>query len=269
MLCAMLRLLSSIAFVVWLGALFGCGDGRPKSYPVLDSPLPPTFEGAEKAVAVIVEMIEVDGVLFSDWGLSNTLEPTRATPLRRSVQEWLRSNRARLVETVVVQGSDGKRSESKSVREVVYPSEYRYPIISRTETTIDPKDKNKTTKTTTEERMRGVAATGHVFSIQEVGTVLAVDCTIDSEAGTVTVDLAAELVHQMENLEWQAKSGEDVDTFEAPSFDRNSFRTSLTLQPGVYGFVGNGPLPESEQSKEFSNPTLLVFLRTDLNQPNP
>lgn len=267
MLAAMFRLLNVVAFVVCQIVLAGCGDGRPKNYPVLDAPLPPPVKGAEKSATIIVEMIEVDGALFSDWGLSNTLEPTRATPLRRAVQDWLRKDRARLVETIVVQGKDGTRSESKSVREVVYPSEYRYPIITKTETTTDPKDKNKKTTTTTEERMRGVAATGQVFSQQDVGTVLAVDCAIDAE--TVTVSLAAELAHQMENLEWQAKSGEDVDTFESPSFDRNSFQTSLTLQSGVYGLVGSGTLPESKQSNEFSNPTLLVFLRADLNQPNP
>lgn len=248
--------------------LGGCGEDLPKSYPVLDAPVPPTVPGAETSATIILEMIEIDGVKFSEWQLANTLEPTRATPLRRSVQDWLREDKARLVETVVVHGKDGARSETKSVSEIVYPDEYRYPTMKTTETVTDPKDGNKTKTTTVEERMSGVAATGHAFATREAGTVLEVDCWIDSKARTVKIELAAELVHYFGNLEWQAVSGEDVDRLSAPVFDKNSFRTSLVLQSGVYGIVGSGAMPEAARSRKFSNPTLLVFVRADLNLPS-
>jgi len=272
----MLRVPITLKVSICLLALTGCGKDEPvepKSYPVLDAPMPPPPAGAETSVSIMVEMIEADGGMFSDWQLDSTLEPTRATPLRRVVQEWLHEGSAALLETMVVHGKSGNRAESKSVREIVYPSEYLYPIKRTTVTTTDPKKKptdiDRTVTETTGERIRGVAPTGHVFATREAGTVLQVDSTVDPIARTVQIDLATELVHYFENLDWQATGHGETGQFTAPVFDTNSFRTSLTLQSGVYGIIGSGTLPPDIQSQNFSNPILLVFIRADLNQVNP
>lgn len=274
----MLRVTFSFVVVFTAGLLCGCGEEdtsskMPDHYAVLDRPLPPVSEKLPAAAIVILEMIEVDGRMLNDWTLENSLDPTRATPLRRDVQEWIRQDKARIVETAAIHVQHDMRAKTSSVREIIYPSEYRYPVKTTTVTTTDtkkkPKDKTRTTKETTEEVIKGVAATGHVFKMREVGTVLEVEATIDPAGDTIKINLASELVHYFENLEWQAKRDDDIEQFTSPMFEKNAYQTSFTLQNGIFGLIGSGTLPKPVRSEHLTDSLLLVFVRADTNQSKP
>jgi len=245
----------------------------PDHYLVLDRPPPPTSENLPPAAIIILEMIEVDGRLLDDWTLEHSPDPTAATPLRREVEEWIRQDKARIVETSAIHAQSGQNAKTSSVREVIYPAEYRYPVKITTVTTTDPKkdpkDKTRTVKKSTEEVIKGVAATGHVFKTREVGTILQVEAIIDPNSNLVEVRLRSELIHYFENLEWQAVRGDDVEHFTSPTFEKNAYQTSFTLQNGVFGLIGSGTLPKQIRSEQFTNPILLVFVRADTNQPKP
>jgi len=258
--------------------LIACGEeeeqrNMPDHYSVLDRPFSPPSKNLPPAAIVILEMIEVDGSLLNDWTLEHSLDPTRATPLRRDVQEWIRQNKARIIETSAIHVQNKKRAKTSSVREIIYPSEYRYPIKTTTVTTTDPKkdpkDKTRTTKETTEEVIKGVASTGHVFKTREVGTVLEVGVTIDPSSDTIKIDLASELVHYFENIEWQAMREDDIEKFSSPVFKKNAYQSSFTLQNGIFGLIGSGTLPEPIRSENLSDSILLVFVRADTNQSQP
>ncbi len=274
----MLRFSHTVIFVFIAVLLCGCGEEErlsmmPDHYAVLDGPPPPVSEKMPAAAIVILEMIEVDGRMLNDWTLEHSLDPTRATPLRREAQEWIRRDKARIIETAAIHVQNKKRAKTSSVREVIYPSEYRYPIKTTVVTTTDTKkklkDKTRTTKETTEEVIKGVAATGHIFKMREVGTILEVGATIDPAGDTIKIDLASELVHYFENIEWQAMREDDIEKFSSPVFEKNAYQTSFTLQNGIFGLIGSGTLPEPIRSGNLRDSILLVFVRADSNQSKP
>lgn len=274
----MLRFAHTFVFVFTTVLLCGCGEENmrsrmPDHYAVLDGPPPPVSEKIPAAAIIILEMIEVDGRMLNDWTLAHSLSPTRATPLRREVQEWVRQDKAHIIETAAIHVQNKKRAKTSSVREIIYPSEYRYPIKTTVVTTTDPKkgpkDKTRTTKETTEEVIKGVASTGHAFKMREVGTVLEVSATIDPAGDTIKIDLASELVHYFENIEWQAMRSDDIEHFTSPVFEKNAYRTSFTLQNGIFGLIGSGTLPKPVRSENLTDPILLVFVRADTNQSKP
>ncbi len=258
--------------------LSGCGDDKgrpvmPEHYAILDAPMPPASKNLPPAAIVILEMIEVDGRLLNDWTLEHSLDPTRATPLRREVQEWIRQDKARIVETSAIHAQSGQRVKTSSVREIIYPSEYRYPtkttVVTTTDPKKDPKDKTRTTKETTEEVIKGVASTGHTFDTREVGTILEVKAQIDTASDMIEINLKSELVHYFENLEWQAVRDDDVEHFTSPVFEKNAYQTSFTLQNGIFGLIGSGTLPGPVRSEDLTDSILLVFVRADSNQSKP
>lgn len=262
---------------IWIGCgvlfLTACGEGTgtTAAYPMLDSDRIPATPSLPPAASVMLEMIEVESSRFADWALSHPVDPTSATRLRREVQEWMKSGKARLVETSVAHVRSGHSARIASVSEVISPTEYRYPLRQTVTMTTDQKkdinDNTRTVRTTVEEPLRGVAPSGHQFAAREVGTILEVAVEIDPEASTTRVTLSGELGHSMRTLHWTATAaGGDSESFEAPVFEKNAIQTELVLHDGAYGFVGAGKLPESRRSLENKDSLLLLFLRADSNQ---
>ncbi|MEM7699351.1 MAG: hypothetical protein AAF236_13220 [Verrucomicrobiota bacterium] len=263
-----------LSLLIFTAALIiGCNDESTEiaeSYPMLNRTATPPTADTPLAATVILEMIEVDSELFSEWSLSNQVDPTQATSFRREVQRWIKDERARVYETAVINGRSGGRSSSQSVREVIYPGEYRYPIRETvtvtTDTTKPPNDETRTVRETVEETLRNVAPSGHAFTTREVGMILKVDLSVREGGATAEVALAAELIHYFEDLDWSAAVGGDEETFAAPVFEKNAYQTRVTLPHATYGLIGGGSLPDSIRSAEFDDSMLLVFLRADCNR---
>lgn len=284
MITSMLRWFAPILLAFLVLALSGCSDekpDRPDSYAVLDLPMPNPVE-LPPAALVLVELVEVRGQVFDAWIAGNTIDPTRANPMRRAVQDWVLEENARVLETSIVNARSGERGKTSSVREIIRPAEYRYPVVTKTIEKPAPEEeegneqkkkgsgeneKPKVIRETVEEVIRNVAPIGHVFETREVGFVLEVQVTVEPGSPIVDVVLAPEFVQYFENLDWEARSGDDVESFTTPVFEKNTLRTSVTLQSGVYGLLGVGRVPGGRTGEGgFDDSLVLFFIRADSNQ---
>lgn len=260
------RSINLLLMAVAAVSMTGCK--RPNSadeYIVLNTSPQPLPDGLPAEATVIVETIEVEGGLFNDWLLENALSPRNANPLRLAVQKWIRKGNARIIETVSVRNQSNTKSTNRSAQEIVYPTEYGYPSIRKSDQPKPDPDNpdKKITPVDAAEIISRVAPTPRKFETEEVGTILEVETMIDPATGVIDLTLSPDWIASWKTLPWTTTNGEDEETFHSPVFDRTAITTSITLQSGVYGFLGSGALPESEQSDSIREGILLVFVRAD------
>jgi len=272
----LIALLSALLFLSACGEKEVAERTMPDRFPVLEAELPGNTPPLSPAAMVMVELIEVESEDFTQWSLNNEMGPTAATALRREVQSWLRGERARSVTTLAVQCREGRKAKTSSVREFLYPADHSYlSVVTETE---QPEEKDEEKKKGESEKKKPAPPKPDSvvkdnpspvgFDFREAGITLEVSITsIDPASGQIEMSVSPDLVHHIETVEWKAAEGNDLGDFRSPSFDRNNFNTSLTLQSGYFSLLGMTKTPENLRTGPMKDSLLLAFIRADSNQP--
>lgn len=205
---------------------------------------------AERQIHILVEFIEVDHVEFSDWMLANRLSGD-GTPLRMDVQEWIRDERASILESVMVTARSGQRAKTESITEMVYPTEFDPAEIPHTLTQAED----------TDSAITPINATA--FETRNVGVTLEVDPVLGADNTTIDLNLAPELVKLEGYTIWP---NEDIDAefrAELPTFYTMKTTSQVTTLDGRYAFMSTlRPLEPSDPKRK--NALVLLFVRADV-----
>jgi len=234
-----------------VAGLFVCCENSEQAvleYPMLNVEPQVLSKHFPAEAVVILEMIEVEASLFSEWMIGTPLLPIQATALRREVQRWGRSEDARLCETMAVHTRSGQRSSTRSGREIIYPSVYADAMANELSEVDRPSSS-------------GVSLTPITFKMKEVGMAFSVEAEIDGVTGVIDLKLDPSLAYYLENMDWEMQG----QLVKSPIFEGTGIITEISLQDGIYGFLGSGRLPEAARSEEFEDPILLTFVRVDSN----
>jgi len=206
--------------------------------------------GSEKQIHIIVEMIEVEHLDFSDWLLSHYLEHN-ATEFRRTVQEWVREGRGAILETTTIMARSGQRAKSESIDEYIYPTEYDPPQIPKDVTLSDQ----------AEAPVTGVSPTA--FETRNLGRTLEVDPVLGADDVTIDLNLTPELVELEGINEWTSPDIDEKFKTTMPTFYTQKITTQVTTLHGEYTFLGTTrPLKAADPKRK--DPIVLNFVRADV-----
>jgi len=206
---------------------------------------------SEKQIHVIVEMIEVEHLDFSDWLLSHRFDHN-ATEFRRTVQEWVREGRGTILETTTIMARSGQRAKTESVDEYIYPTEYDPPEIPK-EVTLSDQAKAPVT---------GVTPTA--FETRNMGRTLEVDPVLGADGVTIDLNLAPEFVELEGINEWTSAKIDEMFKTTMPTFHTQRITTQITTHDGEYTFLGTTrPLKAADPKRK--DPIVLNFVRADVS----
>ncbi len=207
--------------------------------------------GSEKQIQVIVEMIEVEHLDFSDWLLSHRFDHN-ATEFRRTVQEWVREGRGTILETTSVMARSGQRAKTESIDEYIYPTAYNPP---RTPDEVTLSDQSKAPVT---------GVTGTTFETRNLGRTLEVDPVLGADEFTIDLNLAPEFVELAGINEWPSPKVEEMFKTTMPTFHTQKITTQVTTHDGEYVFLGTTrPLKSADPKRK--DPIVLNFVRGDIS----
>ncbi len=207
-----------------------------------------------KQVNIIVEYIEVEGSLYHDWMFSNRLNGD-GTALRKQAQEWVRSDVATIIETVLVPARSGQRAKAESIREKLYPTEPGVPEIPSS-VDLDGESGSKLL-------VRNVPS---AFETRNVGTTVEVDPVLGADDITIDLNLSPEIVRQNGVLDWPPENPLPDFTVSLPRFYAMKTTTQVTLRHSRYAFLGSHR-PLRPAVKDRKKPIVLLFVRADVARP--
>jgi len=212
-----------------------------------------------RGIISIVEFIEVPQGIFSDHISANPLK-SDARGLRKTVQVWVVSGKAKVSETLIVNTLSGQSGKSEAVREVFYPESFTPPHQESKKSETKKEDKEEKQKEKGKTMAPAVPPASTEFRAREVGGFLEVKPTI-KEDGTISVSVQSEFSARLDNSLWEVneKSGKT----ETPTFHSANVTTRVEMKNGGYAFLGTSQLPDERRSNDFEDSILLIFLRAD------
>ena len=184
----------------------------------------------EKLVHGIFEYIEMESKLYHDWISQNQISHAGSN-LRKTVQEWVRSGRATIVDTIVVTAQPGDRAKSESVHELICA-------------TI--KKEKKDLKT-------------NPFEVLKTGTTIEMDVVIGP------LNLEIDIYHHSEVISPLEDFPKTVGSIRLHHMVTNN-RASIRV--GTYLLAGTHRPPKSNGGK-FRDPLVLQFIRVDIAELPP
>lgn len=238
-------------------AIYNAGTGQlivrntKDQHELVEAYLQSIVGGLEKQIIIIVEMIEVSHVEFSDWLLNNEMEGD-STAMRGAIQEWVRAGRGSILETVLVTARSGQRAKTESIREEIYPTEYDPAAVPESVTLAAGADPPIT----------GMSPTA--FETRNVGTTLEVDPVLGADDITIDLNLAPELVKLAGYSDWPTEEADIRFKARQPTFYTMKITTQVTLHKGRYVLLGTTRPLEPADSRN-SNSIVLWFVRADLS----
>ncbi len=205
---------------------------------------------AERQIHILLEYIEVDHLDFSDWMLENRLAGD-GTPLRKEVQNWVRQEKATILDSVMVTARSGQRAKVESIHELFYPTEFTPPQMPNTLTQADDAPSPIGPLTCT------------AFECRNVGITLEVDPVLGADSTTIDLNLAPEIVQLEGYTSWPSDVMDPLFRADLPKFYTMKTTTQITTLDGRYGILSTlRPLNPSDPKRK--DALVLVFVRADV-----
>ena len=204
-----------------------------------------------KSLHVIAEWIEVEASMYHDWMFENRMVRD-GTPLREEVQQWIREEKAAILETAVVQSRSGNESRSESYSFLIYPSEGDPPEI--------PQKVNLSGANTKAPIVGGMSA---AFECRNVGTTFRTNPVIGSDGRTIDINLSADIVRKNGLTHWPPEEVDPIFVISMPKFYTIKAMTQVTARHGRYSLVSTMK-PNQAMVEGRTSPLILFFVRGDI-----
>lgn len=214
--------------LVLVGALMA---KDPAPSPASKSQAPDNHElPSPRHVQVTLEMIEVSQadatqLLYKDkFGKDGT-------KLRAALQAMVDSQKASVLETMMVVSHSGTKATSESIREVIYPTEY-LPSCGLFE---DPTKKENETPNDKALKAAMTAVCPSAFETRNTGSTLEIEPTIGNDGSIIDLRVAPEILFEAGNRKWSIHKDElgNELAVEMPFFYSIRTSTALTLADGA------------------------------------
>ncbi len=205
-------------------------------------------------IHVVVEHIELESEKYHDWMFENRLKAD-ATPLRRELQEWVKSDEATVIETSVIQAMPGKRAKGESYSFFIYPSEGDPPELP-----------NKVELDGAESAALVTGGISAAYECRNVGTSVELEAQLGADGETLSINLAPQIVKGNGYTHWPPENGGSLFTISQPKFYTMKASTHVTVRKGGYALVGTA-VPKKAAVETRKKPIVLIFVRGDVSQP--
>lgn len=227
-------------------------------------PFDPDLE-KPKMVRVVVEFVEMPHEVLGDLLFDDSPESADATGLRRKARELVKAGVAKMLETQMVVARSGEKARSRSVGELIFPTEYEPSMVPDRVTVPDPRDGS-----TSPEAAKALAALvtppgPTAFETRETGSILEIEPTLDRTGGIVDLRFEPQLVWHEGNTRWHQRTDPlgNVSTVEMPDFYSLKIECALTLVPGRHALAGvlspKGPDGTADLDRK-----VMVFVKADV-----
>jgi len=224
----------------------------PEQFELIEAYIASLTQRGERQVAAIIEFIEVDVRILSDWIFENRLA-TDGTPLRKMLQNLVREGSARVVETSVINCRSGQRAKTESVSEFIYTSE------------LEQQDLPESVNLMGDGRLQEAAVNVTAMEYRYVGVTTEVDAVIGADEVTLDLSLSPGLVAQGERTIWPNAEVNANSRQEMPGFHHSQIATQVTLLDGHYAFLGTLKTQKSGGDGS-ENKALAIFVRGDISR---
>ncbi len=219
----------------------------------------PLGEAAEanlpKIVRVFVEFIEIPQATMTEL-LAAPRKSANDGDLRTKLQELIKTEKARMLETQMLTARSGQKATTESIHEYVYPTEYEPSSIP---SGVPPE------QTKVEEHSKLMAAVvPTVWETRNVGSTLEIEPNIGENNHIIDLRLLPQLVYHTGNNLWmEHKEGENTYRAEMPNFYKISLDTSMTLINGQT-FLMSSCSPKDDKGEVDMTKKILIFVRADV-----
>jgi hypothetical protein len=220
--------------------------------------------GEVRMIQVRVEFVEMSHDKLTELLFLEEPDSSDATALRETVAKLVKGGEATILETMMITAPSGKKANTQSVREFIYPTEYEPPEIP---TEIDLPDKNGglTSDDIKALWMMATPATPTAFETRNLGSTLEVEATLAAVGKQIDLQLYPEIVWHTGNIVWaERKDGlGNVSKIEMPAFYRISISTEVTCVDGQYCLMAVLSPKDQNGITDFTR-KVMVFVRCDI-----
>lgn len=208
-----------------------------------------------KMVQVQVEFIEVPHETMTEL-LAEPRKTANDTPLRAKLQELVKGEKAKIIETQMITARSGQKATAESIHEYIYPIEYDAP-----EQVVNNVPENDKPQPTTKEVGPPVPV---AWETRNLGSTLEIEPTIGENNKVIDLRLLPTLVYHTGDRVWHEETkGKDTYKILQPDFYKIQFDTSATLITGQ-PFLISAVSPKNEKGEADFTRKVLIFVRADV-----
>lgn len=207
-----------------------------------------------KVIRVQVEFIEVPQETMTEL-LHGPKTSANDTELRATLQELLKTEKAKMLETQLAIAKSGQRAKSESIHEFIYPTEYEPPEFP----TIVPDDG----------QAQPIApdwspATPTAFETRNIGSILEIEPTLSFDSSTIDLRFSPELIYYTGNEIWtEVTRDEDTYQIQMPNFYTIRITTGVTLITGQ-PLLAAAASPKNDKGNADFSKKILIFVKADV-----
>lgn len=186
-------------------------------------------------------------------------------PLRSQLGEMINTGEAIMLDTAVTISRSGQRSKVESVREMIYPTEFRTPEWQEI---VDNEEGEEGEPEEEDEVEHEVLVIGvpvpDAFEVRNVGTTLEVDPVLGADNVTIDLNLNPEIVFHIGETTHETRQGEATAEVTMPLFYTIRVTTAATLRAGEPLLLGVESPPNLETGEVDRARKVLVFVKADV-----
>lgn len=209
---------------------------------------------AEKVLRVQVEYVEVPHKDLTRLLMDEKTESSDATALRMKAQTLVDQDTAEIIDTQIVTGRSGQRSESISHKEFIYPTEYELPD-------------NGTLKKELEKPGAQAMIFGQptAFESRNIGSTLQSEPTLGVPENIIDLRFLSEFSWHTGNTIWHERkdSSGNVQKIAMPDFFVINISTCFTCIDGQYTMIGVLS-PRNSKGELDAGRKVMVFVKCDV-----
>ena len=207
-----------------------------------------------KMVRIQVEFIEVPHETMTEL----LAEPRKAaddTPLRAKLQELVKEEKAKIIETQMVTARSGQKATTESIHEFIYPIEYDPPGVpcdmpTGSDRPVPPP--------------RTVPPIPVAWETRNLGSTLEIEPNIAVDGKLVDLRFLPMLVYHTGNKVWhEAVVGKDTHKIQMPDIYKIVADASVSLIAGQ-PFLMAAVSPKNEKGEADFTKKVLIFVRADV-----
>ena len=205
-----------------------------------------------KMVRVQVEFIEVPHETMTEL-LAEPRKGTNDAPLRAKLQELVKEEKAKIIETQMVTARSGQKAASESVHEFIFPTEYNPPEIPISIGAGSPSPRPRTDP-----------RTPVAWETHNLGSTLEIEPNIAADDKLIDLRVLPRLGYHTGNKVWHEETvGKNTLKIQMPDLYKIITETSMSMiagQPYLMAAVS----PKNEKGEADFTKKVLIFVRADV-----
>ncbi len=184
--------------------------------------------------------------------------------LRDSLGKMIESGEATLLETAVILARSGQRAKAESIREMVYPTEFKAPGWEAAEDEAEESREDEAEDGDEADFLAIGAPIPSAFETRNVGTTVEVDPVLGADGKTIDINLNPEIVYYTGDTVHETRRGEETVEVAIPAFYSMRVIMSVTVRAGEYLLLGTTSPPDAETGEADRSRKVLVFVKADV-----